>query len=254
MSDTSGVREARADDGVASTDDRTRAERLAADAELLEALRADNFEGVAWATFAEALGSYGLQVLRAWIYSGEVFRSLQLRKIPCPPLPSDRDWTPDVADELANETVARALSAFREKVLRPGRWSPERGATLTSFFIGQCLFQFPSVFRAWLRESKPLPLGEDAVSGSLTMRDESGFFGSGVGDSADPAELALARVEADEAIRLVADERTRAVLRLRAAGYSYVEIAELIGSSAKTVEMLLYRHRRRVRGRSDDQR
>jgi len=31
-------------------------------------------------------------------------------------------------------------------------WDPARGAQLTTYFIGQCLFQYPNVFRRWQNE------------------------------------------------------------------------------------------------------
>jgi hypothetical protein len=58
---------------------------------------------------------------------------------------------PDVVEELANQTVAKSLHYFRENVLMRGQWNPNRGASIKSYFIGQCLIRFPNIYRAWLR-------------------------------------------------------------------------------------------------------
>lgn len=61
-------------------------------------------------------------------------------------------YDPENADELANETVAVALNKFRDTNLRRHRWDSTRGATIKTYFIGQCLIRFPNIYRSWLAE------------------------------------------------------------------------------------------------------
>ena len=53
--------------------------------------------------------------------------------------------------QLALDTTVDALTFFRDRVLREGRWSFDGGATLTTYFIGACILTFPNVFRLWQR-------------------------------------------------------------------------------------------------------
>jgi DNA-directed RNA polymerase specialized sigma24 family protein len=132
--------------------------------------------------------------------------------------------------------VGFAVVAFRDRVLKPGRWSQQGGATLKTYFVGQVLIQFVPVFKAWLRTGRR----EVPVEEMPADRDRSALI--------DPEERAVASVEADRLLGL-ADGTTRAIILLRSRGYSQEEIAELLGlPSAKAVEARLYRFRSEHRG------
>lgn len=47
---------------------------------------------------------------------------------------------------LARETAAAALHFFRFKVLMKGKWDAAKGASLATFFVGQCRLQFANVY------------------------------------------------------------------------------------------------------------
>ena len=66
----------------------------------------------------------------------------------------DRQFTQEEIEGLANYTVAMALRYFRTKVLMKRRWDPTKGASIRTFFVGQCIFQFPNIYREWLLESE----------------------------------------------------------------------------------------------------
>jgi hypothetical protein len=70
----------------------------------------------------------------------------------------------DDALELSCETVAEAIRCFRERVLIPGKWDPTRKASLRTFFVGQCILQFPNIYRRWNTEQSLglLPEGLEA--------------------------------------------------------------------------------------------
>ena len=218
--------------------------QLAADQELVNLLRKNGFAGRAWDRFQEVLAEYGVSVLRVWIVTGEIFPRCREKGVGhglCPP-PSGRHWTEDEALELAGETVAVALAKFRDNVLIPGRWTPQGGATLKTFFIGQCLFRFPGLYRRWWLERYP----QGATTPVSLEGDLRGNYLDS-GPEADPETTVIARLSYLEHLALASDERTRRALDLRTQGYSLAEIAEMLETTEKAIESLLYRYRRRGR-------
>ena len=120
-----------------------------------------------------------------------------------------------------------------------GRWSPEGGASLATFFVGQCITRFPNLYRVWLRDRRPTawaPLSElDEDSARVAYARQL-----------DPADAAIAAVELQR-VGEELDDRTRQAIVLQEFGYQVVEIAELLDESPKAIEMALYHHRRRIR-------
>lgn len=142
--------------GVANAEARGLAE-LTADRELLDRLMWEGYAGPDYERFADRLARYGYAVVNAWCLKGLIFSRC-----------ADKGWTlpraritPDDATELAAETVTIALVKFRETVLIPRKWDPAKGASLNTFFVGQCLLRFLNVYRRWHRETRPLQLAED---------------------------------------------------------------------------------------------
>jgi hypothetical protein len=213
--------------------------RLDADAALLTTLELAGFEGRDWNRFAEALAEYGYQVIRAWVGTGTIYARCRQRgfggaDIVQPP------WGAGAAevDSLSNETVALAVRGFREKVLMKGRWDRNRGATLKTFFIGQCLMRFPTAFRRWREQCRPLPSESDDV---LRLQP--------AGDRWDPAYTGIMNDELRRALRDAAkDDTKRAMLLLDGQGFSDSEIAEVLGTTTDAVDSFLYRHRRARKG------
>lgn len=122
--------------------DRDRAEgrfdRLAGDRELEVALRAGGYRGRNYELFAK----YGWAVIRGWIFKGQIRGEVKRKGFGAlEPEPRPGAIIED-AEGFADETVVLALGAFRDKVLVPGKWDPTKGASLRTFFVGQCLLQF----------------------------------------------------------------------------------------------------------------
>jgi DNA-binding CsgD family transcriptional regulator len=209
--------------------------RIAADQELLLKLSVEGFYGEAWREVADALVAYGHTVMRAWISSGVVFRKCRdlglggdTLRMPAGGIP------PQEAEELALDTVGEAIVYFRGRVLSGGIWDPARGASMTTFFVGACLLRFPNEFRRWWRW--------------WNQRQAQHPVETALADEAFPApdDEVLER----EALRqLLAgfDRRTAEVAYLRMQGFSTTEIAELVGTSYKSVEMVLYRLRGKLK-------
>jgi RNA polymerase sigma factor (sigma-70 family) len=213
--------------------------RLEADRQVVAALASEGFDGRLWSLLAEDLAGYGYQVLVAWMRSGKVFSRFRERRVRgrLRPPPGGPALGAEVASDLAVESVALAIDAFREK-LRAGEWRPERGASLKTYFVGQCLFKLGTVYRRWLRtvESElrlesPAPIDEAAVPLN------------GAGQAGDPAEVAVQRDETRR--RLVAlNPRARFIVLSLYEGYTQAEIAELLRVSVATVEREIARWRR----------
>lgn len=207
-------------------------DRMAADQRLYATLSRVGFSGPYWTRFSDALAAYGLQVLKAWIAKGTVFLLCRQKGYK-----TERRIRLDQQgiEDLASMTVAVAITRFRDGVLRRGRWDPDRGASLRTFFIGQCLIQFPAVYRTWLRENRPMPVVDKLPDRPVT------------GIESDPAQTAETAVLL--AAVILSESRRRAlhrVLAMDAAGFSQGETAEQLGLSVSAVESLLYRHRKRV--------
>lgn len=204
-----------------------RVERLAADVELVCELGLHRFEGPRWARFARVLAEYGFGVMRPWVATGRVFEEARRKKRPVV-----RDvrlrLEPDDVVELANETVGRAIRQFREKVLMRGKWEASRGASLTTYFIGQCVLQFPDVYRGWAREQCLQPEGwlpESAPASSSAALEATVDFLRLVERSDELApELLVAAVEM---------------------GHSHAEVAQMTGLTLRAVESRIHRFSRR---------
>lgn len=122
--------------------------RLDADGALMLRLQLEQFRGKDWDAFLNVLAGYGRAVIHAWIHQGTIFRRCAERGIRL----SHTSLYPkgSEAGDLATNVVVQAIISFHEKVLVPGRWNPAMGATLKTYFVGQCLFQFPNSYRAWV--------------------------------------------------------------------------------------------------------
>jgi hypothetical protein len=208
---------------------------LEADAELVTGLMLRGYAGRPWAKFANALAEYAVEVLRAWIASGAIFakcRAKGVRGLGALQLHARDD---DDAIEIAGMTVAVALVAFREKVLIPGRWRPDRGASLKTFFIGQCLFQFPDAYRQWAREMHGVPLDLQANVGDLAL----------VHPPAAPTSVVA---ELRRHLRVLAHDEAPALNVMVEMGFSHNEIAATTGQTPKAVELKIYRLRKAANG------
>ncbi len=180
------------------------------------------------------------------MYSGYVFRLVAARGFAVHPTDTEveelhRDS--EVRVELADMTVAVALPRFREHALIGAGWQYDGGASLTTYFLGCCLYVFPNEFRRrrvqqerWRRQN-----GRDPAT---TVQDADHV--------SDPAVIATGNLQVLGHLRDV-DSRTRAIVALTIDSYSQEEIVELLGErSVRAVEGVLYRwrtqHKDRVQG------
>ena len=124
--------------------------RRLADKELRDELAAHGFSGPKYRRFQEELARYATSVLRAWMYSGYVFKLIADRGFAAYPTDAELEElrrNPEVREDLANMTVAVALPRFREHALIGDGWRHDGGASLATYFMGCCLHVFPNEFR-----------------------------------------------------------------------------------------------------------
>ena len=202
--------------------------RLEADEELVLELQLNGFAGRPWDRFAREMARYGMGVISSWIRRGLIYgRVKTLTGFGL----GRRDGWPDaeLCVDLATDTVVLALDYFRERVLRAGRWDAGRGASLGTFFIGQCLYRFANVYNKALRaeingeEHREIPADEMAEEWFDPIRGIE-------------AEV-VARQDVADALAQVSTERAREALVLKhIGGYSYDEIAERLEAVAAALE------------------
>jgi len=219
-------------------------QQLSGDIALRDYLAEKNFAGPEYDLFERSLVSYGLGVMNAWIYTGEIFRQASRRGYSIGKAPYF--CAEDDCRSMANETVARALVDFRQKGLREGRWVPTRGASMKTYFITACVFHFLASFRRWQRDQNSWshvilydPADTDLLNGPFCISSE---------------DVALNRLEVGEVCKHF-DDHEKSILVLQAMGYRQAEIAEILGSglSARAVEGALYRMRKSMlRARGED--
>lgn len=216
--------------GVAEREAR-RLTAMTADLELLDRLMFSGYEGREYDKFADRLVRYGHAVIYAWCANGDIYlRCAALgRAVRRAPI------SPDDAEALADETVAQALIEFRRRVLIPHRWDPRKGASITTYFVGQCPLRFSNVYKRWRHETKPLVLlgldDDDELPIQRQLEDPH----------AATEHHSLRRVEAQQAFTSIDDDLTQRIVLLKADQYSNDEIAELCAVSLAVVKTRLYR-------------
>jgi DNA-directed RNA polymerase specialized sigma24 family protein len=207
--------------------------RLKDDARLRDALAVNDFAGPEYRLFEEDLVKYGSSVLTAELISGLIFTRCAQKGIRLP------RWrlSPQDREELVYDTLARALPLFRRRALVEGGWQPGGGATLRTFFVNFLHYQFANAYREW-RNGQETDLGqhEDAPDHMPCPRP-------------GPQEIYLQREAIRDGLGAIDSENVRAALVLTEDGYDQDEIAEILGTTRRSVEGLLYRHRTKIEAR-----
>lgn len=225
----------------AAAEDMTSAERidrLAADRVLVAGFAAAGYAGEDWDFFENELARYGLAVMRAWLRRGLMRSKCLEKRIHATDLPGWAREDDMVVDSVAGETVADAIQRFRDEVLIPGVWDPERGASLRTFFVGQCLRRYPNAFQRWTRHE--LPQLSDDPEAELEVV-------AALGRVRGVEEDAIRSLAASLILRGASSERAARALALDACGYPNLEIARDMGVSLGAASSLLKRERARLR-------
>ena len=211
-----------------------RIDRLAGDRELVDLLRRQGFAGPDFQRAAEELVRYGVAVMTSWLLNGTIFERCARKGRPVERPPAGALDRVE-AESMAGEVVAVSLAHFRDDVLVPGQWDPARGASLTTFFVGQCVLRFPNIYRAWLVQLPSYRLDEEAVL------DVNRTTTQAVDDDVIRDRMSV------DALRMVRSDEARKALVLVACGYSHPEIAAALGKTDKAVERMIAYARKQVR-------
>lgn len=216
-----------------------RLERLANDADLVADLRADGFTGQDWEFFANELARYGVAVISGWMRRGIITSKCAEKRIKVKSLPDSVRGDVSAVQAIAGETVAVALDHFREEVLIPGAWNSAKGASLRTFFIGQCLRRYGNILQSWLNHELPVGYFDDPEGEFDTI--EAGRRLNTVEDDA------IRTVAAQVVLRGASSTRAARALAMDACQYSNAEIASDLGMTVSAVQSLLKRERARLR-------
>lgn len=221
-----------------------RLDQLIRDYELVTDLAWSNFHGERNDYFATELAKYGLAVMRGWMRSGVILRRCRDRGLGgLPAAPEGAFLDHDTVAGLADETVSKALRHFREGVLMTRKWDYRRGASLRTYFIGQCLIRFANVYRRWHSHERR--------AGRLTYTDGDLAALGDVADRRTPSveQLVTDQAQVDGALKAIRNPRVKQALVLHAAGLPHDEIAERLDTTAKAVERMIANERDRMQKR-----
>lgn len=205
--------------------------RLHADIRLRDALAARGFEGDAYNAFTDDLARYGYQLMWTWLGKDYIFTRCREFGIKLHPAPVPVDER----DDLIQDVVINALNNFLRKGLAEGGWKPERGASMRTYFTGALCFQFANSWRKRLNAAASSPVSYLEDSRADAECPDPG-----------PEDVAVMRDEIRRGLAGLGHERASMAIALRADGYSYQEIADIIGISVKAVEGYFRRHAKRL--------
>ncbi len=223
--------------------------RIQQEAARIAELALDGFQGPAYEIFENDLCRDSMPILRGMLRNGEIARLSQRRfterGITFFVDPEDAHLlhsSPDARDEIAVDTIMRALKTFRGKALLNGAWSPQyqgpKGpCSLTSFFIGQCIWEFRRVYLLWTHERAQRARQE------IALHDVEAFFRllRAPGHLAEPETILFGGAFMD--FLAEQPEQTQAVIRLTVAEYRDTEIADALGSTPGSVRTRRHRFR-----------
>ncbi|MER7671216.1 hypothetical protein ABTY61_22495 [Kitasatospora sp. NPDC096128] len=216
-------------------------DRRMADQRIVQLLTERNFEGEQYDRFVTELVRYGIAVLRAWMHSGYIFKLVAQRGFGLSPHELELEElhrNSDLREELASMTIARALPRFRRQAFVEGGWRFDGGASITTYFMGACAYDFPNEFRLWRTSERRQ---------SLALRRQQAVYEEPVRTVSVADEvLGNLRVVAD--IKGLDDPRVRAAVAMTIDGYTQEEIREVLDAkTVRAIEGLLYRWRTKAK-------
>jgi DNA-directed RNA polymerase specialized sigma24 family protein len=218
-----------------------RLDRLAGDTDLVKSLREQDFEGADWDFVVNELVKYGIAVVGGWVRRGVMKSKCAEKRIRVPETPDHIRSDVEALEDIASETVAEAIVYFRDDVLVPGVWDPNKGAALRTFFIGQCMKRYANVLRRVISEQKP--------RNELTTDDNDILD---VGRVVGVEDDAIRHLMAQLVLRGVTNPRQARALALDACKFTNAEIAHEMGTSLEGASSLLKRGRTEIRKTSQN--
>lgn len=209
---------------------------------LAQDLREAGWKGAEWEFVANILAEYGLGVIGGWLRSGQMSAKCQEKRIKGPILPEWVRENPEECEDLASSVVAKALQQFRDVILPRGMWQPAKGAALSTYFIGQCLIQYPNVAQKWIDDRK---LGSANVL-LVEPHDMEDLMPEGDGNDKRREEDLLDELVIATILSGGRSEKARRALEMRYFGYSQKEIAIELEMNEPAVAQMLGREKRHL--------
>jgi hypothetical protein len=225
-------------------DDAGRSARRAADARIVDVLRADNFQGSRYEKTTTRLMEYGWLTINKWTGTGEIFAHARRAGRPVPLHMTTPDWDADARSEVATDTVVAGLDLFLEHGLIRGKWNPYGGASLSTYFVGASIRSFRTVYIRWFRSVQmgqaELDLPPSVPDGASSERD--------IPDqrATDPFYAAATHDEIKRILPYITDTKVRRGLALRALGHTQQQAAAEVGLTEKALEGRIGRLRARI--------
>ncbi|XVV39241.1 hypothetical protein ACQPXT_40045 [Streptomyces sp. CA-100214] len=215
-------------------DNARRLARRTADARLVDILRADNFQGPRYEKAIIPLMEYGWLTINKWTGTGEIFDHSRRAGRPVPEHMILRNWDADARCEVATDTVIAGLALFRQHGLIRGKWDPDGGASLTTYFVGACVRSFSAVYLRWSRSAQTtqakLMLPSTDADGLLRDRDIPDPH------AIDPSYAAATHDQIERILPSIKGTKLGKGLALRALGYTQRQAATLVGLTEKALE------------------
>lgn len=208
--------------------DETNRERLRYDEELVLTLQLYQWTDEAWGLFADWIAGYGYNVITGWIFNKAIYSKMSNIGRPITRCPDE--WLDEhEVTGLAQDTVAAAIAEFR-RLLMGNVWDAGKGASLRTYFVGQCLRQFANIYRSWHLAKER----EGKLRGDLTVDDIH---------APDPVEVVARRAEAERVLHQM-PETTARIFEMHAQEFTHAEIADELGlTNAKAVENIIRREK-----------
>jgi len=220
-------------------------DRLGGDKNLYDALKNARFTGPDWDFVAQELARYGLAVIGKWVRTGVIVQKCRERNVRgVADLPTWVRRDEHLCDALTNEVVADAITKYQTEVLEKDKWNPAKGASLRTFFIGQCLFRYPTVFRRLIDRQH-----REATTDDSKFLDDMAVLRSPIA----PVENdAINSVLARDALKKASSPRAAMALAMSALNYDYATIAHHVGGTVDGIKGLLKRERDRIRNSEEE--
>jgi hypothetical protein len=217
--------------------ERQRAGQRRAEYLLVEAIIEEGLGGPGHRMLEDALIRYAVPVLKHLLSDGQIItKATRLGRAPAL-RDAWLDFTADEREEFAHEMVATALPGFTRVVFEERRWTPDRGASLKTYFVNACILQFARLQERWLADRQAVrPAG-------LDIDPDSRHFGPG------PEAMVIIWDEAHRMLSEIPDEQVREVLVLRGAGWTAEDAARRAGLTVKAAEGRIARIRRNLAGK-----
>ncbi|MFD0538783.1 hypothetical protein ACFQY7_38700 [Actinomadura luteofluorescens] len=222
-----------------------RAQHRAEQQRLVMDMRTEGFRGPITTTWKAETVAYALAVMMSWTRTGQIVKECNARGRPIRLAEyGPGRWSREDRLELVGETVTRALQYFMTKVLAAGRWDPNKGASLNTFFIGACLFQFPNVYDRWAREQHSW----DRIGRSERSPEEAevALTTSATWWEDPTSESALKRDHRRQILEKIANPQTRAAAQMILDDKTIKETAAALEMNEKTLRTRLGRLRTTV--------